>query len=168
MDLNELAAPLKALVMGWVSSALYYGRTHVYSVASFDSGANTADLEPTSPDEKFLTKVPVRTPGIQLVLGKGDSVLVSFEGSDPTKPYIAFCNYASSYEAALAVARQGDMVGIPVMLVPAVAGPAATPLPNTWSIFLQTPPPPPFVPISGGPATLYGTVMSGSPSAKIK
>lgn len=166
--MDRLKAALESLVWNLVGSKLFYSQAHPYSVASFDKAANTADLEPVSSDYAYLTKVPVRLPGLQLVLAKGDSVLVNFEGADPTKPFVSFCNYASSYSAALAVARQGDMVGIPVNLVPAVAGPAATPIPNTWSIFLATPPPPPFTPLTGGPATLYGVINSGSPFAKIK
>jgi hypothetical protein len=167
-DVDRITASLDALIEAKLARLSYFGIWE-YTVTSFDEGAQTASLKPTVNQAlPPLTGVPIRLPAMQSKLGSNDSVLIGFANADPTKPYVASLNTASSYDGALAISRQGDMVSIPVMLVPATTGQPPVPVPNAYSIVLATPPPPPFNPATGGPASLYGCVSSGSVVNKSK
>ena len=170
--IDRLNANLDALIEDAVAKGLrkfVYAGIWEYTVKGFNEGDQTATLSPVASDLlPQLTNIPVSLPALQSKLHENMTVTVAFANNDPAKPRIVNLDFASTYQGALAISRQGDMVTVPVVLVPAMAGQPPVPVPNAYSIFLATPPPPPFTPVSGGPASLYGCVSSGSTVNKSK
>jgi hypothetical protein len=158
---------------------------HRYVVDSWHEDDQTFDGKPADASSALpdITKVAARAPGIATIkLDPQETVLIGFEGSDPTKPFLAHFGYPTG--AALPVARQGDMVSTGVMFVelaslmqaasllcipgtPTDGGKAAflslaSALQNCVALQYSTPPPPPYVPGTGGQAILTGVTSSGS------
>lgn len=166
-DIDRITASLDALIDAKLAARgdTYQGFWE-YTVTGFNEGAQTADLKPTVNKRlPNLTGIPIRLPAMQSKLGENESVLVGFANADPTKPYVIALNTASSYQGALAVSRQGDMVNIPITLAQAV-GPAG-PIPSNYCIVIPPPYVPPFTAL-GGMISLYGVVSSGSTVNKSK
>lgn len=165
-DIDRITASLDALIDLKLARLSYFGIWE-YTVTGFDEAAQTADLKPTVNDRlPDLTKIPIRLPAMQSKLTKGDSVLIGFANADPSKPYVANLNTASSYSGALAISRQGDMVQASLNVVPAIS-PAGAPIPGVFCIAIPPPYVPPMTP-SGGIFTFYGCVSSGSTFNKSK
>lgn len=164
---ERLAANVKTAVLAALGDQTFT-KVWEYTVTGFDEGAQTADASPVNnQDLPPVAGVPIRLPGMKVVLTPGMSVVIGFIGANPSKPYVAQLDNAAAYSTALATARQGDTTMTSLMLVPAI-GPAG-PIPNVYSITIPPPgPPPPFVPNVGGPATFVGIVATGSIFTKTK
>lgn len=135
-----------------------YQAFYPYTVFSFDEAAQTADVQPATANAKVpaLKSVPVRAPGLKVKLVAGASVLVGFEGADPSRPFVAFHDYQAIYATALPAARQGDLVQTNINLVPV---PPATSGPPWLVTFLGVATPP------AGPTaigSIYGVISTGS------
>ncbi len=67
-----------------------------YQVVSYDTAAQAASMRPLSdPDMPELPSIPIRTPGMELDLVAGTSLLVGFRNGDLTKPFVGFFDSAS-------------------------------------------------------------------------
>jgi len=182
-DDDRLIDAVRAVVLSLLPNYTFHG-FYRYVVDSFSESDQTFDGKPvdTSKGLPNITKVPARAPGIATIkLGDGETVLIGFEDADPTKPFLGHFGYPTGN--SLPVARQGDLVSTGVTFVelavlmttaasactsPQVAqvGAAftalATALTNCVALQYTTPPPPPYIPGIGGPATLTGVTSSGS------
>src|SRR3569833_389819 len=102
---------------------------HRYSVVSCDYDAQTFDAQPSVSKTGLpaISKIPIRSP-LKIDLKGGASVLIGFEGGDPTAPFLAFADQLTlmskaklradgsieiGENASQPAARQGDMVLIP-------------------------------------------------------
>jgi hypothetical protein len=97
MPQDRLKRAIAAFVRELFPTLDYMG-FYEYVVVSFDTTAQTADLQPVRDvGLPTLTKIPVRSPGINFSLPSGMAVLIGFENHDPTRPYMAFFDkFASS------------------------------------------------------------------------
>jgi hypothetical protein len=191
--IDQLNANLDALVADAVAKQLrkfVYAGLWEYTVTGFDEGSQTASLSPVASDLlSELTNIPISLPALQSKLHEGMTVTVAFANNDPDKPRIVNLDFASTYDGALPVGRQGDMTSSPVTLIglstlmtTAAAGLAsppltpvgaaftvlATALTGAYALVRVPPPPPPFVPELGGMTSIYGVVSSGSTVNKSK
>lgn len=160
---DRIFGPIRAFVLSILNERLF--GLYTYAVESFDEGAGTISAKPLGNNKDLppVSKVAVRTPLLKIKVPVGSQVMIGFEGGDPTLPFCAHLDFMSAYASALAIVRQGDMVGVPFLLSPAVVNGAT--IPNMfWITFDPTapPPPPPFTPTTGGPVTFYGTTTTGS------
>ena len=192
-NLDRFNANLDALVADAVAKAfknLAYAGMWEYTVKGFNEGNQTATLSPVASDLlPQLTNIPISLPALQSKLHEGMIVTVAFANFDPAKPRIVNLDFASTYDGALAISRQGDMtttpqmvIGLASLMTTAAAGLAsppltpvgaaftalATALQNAYALVLAPPPPPPFIANVGGMANLYGCVSSGSVVNKSK
>ena len=144
-----------------------YTALYPYTVFSFDDASQTADLQPAAANDKspVLSHVGARLPGVKVKLLPGQGVLVGFESADPTRPFIAYLDLASTYSTALPAARQGDLVSMPIGLTQALS-PSGAPIPNNYTVQFPATPGVPFVAGVGGTAILYGAISSGSVRVK--
>lgn len=89
MNLDRFERAISAFVREMFPTLDYMG-LYDYSVVSFDTGAQLADLAPVKqvglPE---LSQVPLRSWGVKVNLKSGTSVLVGFENHDPARPYVA-------------------------------------------------------------------------------
>jgi len=130
MPQDRLKRAIAAFVRELFPTLDYMGY-YEYTVASFDSVNQTADLQPVKDiGLPTATKIPVRSGGVNYSLVPGSSVLVGFEGSDPTKPFIAFFDKKASDGfvpdfTGLAGALPTDVppLGAPIARVGDAAGP---------------------------------------------
>lgn len=153
-----------------------------YTIRSCDYAAQTADLDPVSPDLGLpsLVKIPIRSPLLAVKLVAGDVCLVGFENYSPAFPYVA--GLPSAGPDAIPIVRQGDVCWVQCTLAQAYSYPAGTgggpapvvnppvPIPGVYNIVVAEPPPPPFIPGpgGGGPFKVYGIASSGSQFVKSK
>lgn len=87
---DRLMQAVRALVESLIPPVKYLG-FYEYSVVTYDTAAQTADARPISdPDMPPISKLPIRTPGMELDLPSGTSVLVGFRNGDLTKPFVGF------------------------------------------------------------------------------
>lgn len=87
---DRLSDAIRALVRALMPPVKYLG-FYEYSVVSYDAAAQTANVSPVSdPDMPQIPDLPIRTPGLELDLPQGTSVLVGFRNGDLTKPFIGF------------------------------------------------------------------------------
>ncbi len=169
--IDRIYEPLRQLVLQITGEKLY--GLYPYNVKSHDEQAQTITCEPirASAGLPNLTRVPMRAPLLNLTVQPGTEVIIGFEGGDPAYPFVALYDYAKQYAAALAVMRQGDPVGIPVALTPALS-PAGVPIPNVYCLVLTPeqvlnlrPTNPPTVP-PRFTTTLFGNCRKGSVSTR--
>lgn len=165
MSDDRLLDAVRSIVYSLLPNFKYLG-FHRYVVHSWNDAAQEGDLQPADSSKGLpnVTKIYARSPGIAQKLEKGDEVLLGFEDSDPTKPFVA-C-FPRPDGPSLPIARQGDLTATSMVLVPELT-PAGQPIPNVYNISLTTLPPPPFTPL-GGPITFYGVISSGSLRNKSK
>lgn len=87
---DRLRAALQELVRSMMPPVKYLG-FYEYSVVGYSAGEQTADLNPVSDkDMPPLARVPIRTPGLELDLPNGTSVLVGFRDGNLTRPFVGF------------------------------------------------------------------------------
>jgi hypothetical protein len=150
---DRFIAAIRALVRDLFPSLDFLG-FYAYSVASFDEASQSADLRPLRAGKGLpvLKHIDVRAPACKVKLLPGGTVLVGFEDGDPSQPFVAFFDRASTYATALPAARQGDLVQvtIPPTMLTAVSGGIG------------------FNPTAVGPAGIvtYGTISTGSAVVK--
>lgn len=192
---DRLRAALAELVRELVPTR-YLG-FYEYQVASYDTSAQAGDLTPLSdPAMPTISKLGIRTPGMELDLTAGTSVLVGFRNGDITKPFVGFFDWASGGsfptrshvnatqtvelgpDPVLAAARQGDPtesggVGTQVMFASAAGGDIAqaalmtmTPYFVSFGILQGIPATFPILTPGIGPNPLYGYITLGSPYVK--
>lgn len=141
-----------------------------YTVTSCDYASQTADLQPVSSDLGLpaLVAIPIRSPLLMVKLAPGETVVVQFENGDPAYPYVAGLPSAGT---GVPVVRQGDVCWVQANLLPVIDWPGGVSTPSVdgrYVISLPVPPPPPFVPLAGGPAKFYGVAATGSQSVKAR
>ena len=87
---DRLREAMQALVRSMMPPVKYLG-FYEYVVVGYDASAQTADLSPSSDkDMPAIQRLAIRTPGLELDLPNGTSVLVGFRNGDLTKPFVGF------------------------------------------------------------------------------
>lgn len=157
-----------------------------YQVVSYDTTAQAANVAPLSdPEMPTIEKLPIRTPGMELDLPAGTSVLVGFRNGDLTKPFILPFDLASGgafptrshvnatelvelgSNPVLNNMRQGDMVtcptlGVSVMFCVLAVGdnpPIPTPMMTNTPYYLS------FSSVPGVPPVFPATAAGLGPGA---
>lgn len=100
--MDRLSQYLRAIVRKAVSKLPYAGN-YPYSVVSCNPLLQTVDARSLTTKMPDLTGVPMRSPGLFMMLPSGTQIQIGFRGMDPTAPYV------NSYDVAGASKVQNEV-----------------------------------------------------------
>lgn len=167
--IDRLLGPIRAIVNSILEEKLF--GLYEFAVDSFDEAAQTVSASPIKRSSRLhpVAGVPIRTPLLKLKLLPGDTVVIGFEGGEPSSPFVACFGNASANGTAQPVVRLGDFAalggkGFQLLLtpLPGNSSPAVVPgVPYLVSFGSLTNPPTPLVQSAG-----YAPVISASLAVK--